>query len=225
MTNETIALETIEVNTRPDPDAAIIWLHGLGADGHDFEAIVPELNLPAELAIRFIFPHAPYRPITLNNGYVMRGWYDIVNLEFGSQEDATGIKESAAMLNELIENEIARGIPSKRIILAGFSQGGAIILYAGLRYSRSLAGLMALSSYLPLADSLSAETDADNRELPIFMGHGLQDDIIKYEYGIHSRLRLEQSGYGIEWHDYPMSHSVCLDEIRDIRQWIIERLT
>lgn len=224
MPDENFKLETIEVTTAQHPDAAVIWLHGLGADGHDFEAIVPELKLPIELGIRFIFPHAPYRPITLNNGYVMRGWYDIANLEFGSQEDATGIEESAAIIESLIETEISRGIPSERIILAGFSQGGAVILHTGLRYKKPLAGLMALSTYLPLADSFVTAAAALNQQYNIFMAHGLQDDIVNYQYGLKSRMLLEQAGHQIQWHDYPMGHSVCQDEIHHIRQWIIDRL-
>jgi phospholipase/carboxylesterase len=216
-------LEHIEHCTSATPDASIIWLHGLGADGNDFAGIVPELHLPEDLHVRFIFPHAPYRPITLNNGYVMRGWYDIDSLAFGKSEDAIGIGESAEQINEFIDHEIQRGIPRQRIILAGFSQGGAIALYTGLRQSSNLGGIMALSSYVPLVDNSPAELTA-TRELPVFMAHGLQDDIVKYQYGIQSRVWLQQQGYQVAWHDYPMAHSVCQDELTDIRRWLLTRL-
>ena len=219
-----MSLETIELVTADQPDASVIWLHGLGADGHDFEALVPELKLPDNLAIRFIFPHAPYRPITLNNGYVMRGWYDIKSLEFGADEDQLGITESAQALNELIDLEIARGIPGDRIILAGFSQGGAIVLHTALRSQHSLAGTMALSSYVPLSHSLASEASQSNKLMPLFMAHGLQDDIVNYKYGVQSRMLLMDQGYAVDWHDYPMSHSVCMEEISDIRHWIIQLL-
>lgn len=218
-------LETIELQTADNPDASIIWLHGLGADGHDFEGLVPELKLPASCAIRFIFPHAPYRPITLNNGYVMRGWYDIKSLEFGAQQDQQGIEESAAALNQLIDAEIARGIRHDRIILAGFSQGGAIVLHTGVRSLQPLAGIMALSTYLPLADHFPQAVTAASKQTPVFMAHGLQDDIVKYQYGVTSRGRLLEQGYSVDWHEYPMSHSLCLEEIQDIRHWVITCLS
>jgi len=217
-------LEKIEISTSDTPDASIIWLHGLGADGHDFEAIIPELNLPDSLAVRFIFPHAPYRPITLNNGYVMRGWYDIANLEFGSKEDMQGIKESSAQIINLIEQEQSRGIESNRIIIAGFSQGGAIALHTGLRYKKPLAGIMALSTYLPLASTLEKEQQFENKDTSIFMAHGLQDDILKFEFGVQSRILLVQNNYSIDWHDYPMAHSICIEEISHIREWLIDKL-
>jgi len=217
-------LEKIEISTSDTPDASIIWLHGLGADGHDFEAIVPELNLPDSLAVRFVFPHAPYRPITLNNGYVMRGWYDIANLEFGSKEDMQGIKESSAQIINLIEQEQSRGIESNRIIIAGFSQGGAIALHTGLRYKKPLAGIMALSTYLPLASTLEKEQQFENKDTSIFMAHGLQDDILKFEFGVQSRILLVQNNYSIDWHDYPMAHSICIEEISHIREWLIDKL-
>jgi phospholipase/carboxylesterase len=219
-----MTLESIEVSTSGNPDASIIWLHGLGADGHDFEAIIPELNLPSHFNIRFIFPHAPYRPITLNNGYVMRGWYDISSLEFGIDEDALGIRESSQQIIDLIEQELSRGIESKRIILAGFSQGGAVVLHTGLRYNKTLAGIMALSTYLPLASTFENELHNANKNIPIFMAHGLEDDILKFEFGARSRRLLEQNNYSIEWHEYPMSHSICSDEITHIREWLIRKL-
>lgn len=220
-----MTLETLELTTSATPDASVIWLHGLGADGHDFEAIVPELHLPANLGIRFIFPHAPYRPITINNGYVMRGWYDIASLQINQQEDETGIFESSALLKELIETEIQRGIPSQRIILAGFSQGGAIALNTGLKFEQPLAGIMALSCYLPLADQLSTSLSEANKNIAIFMGHGLQDEIINFNTGVASRIQLQNMNIAVQWHDYVMGHSVCPDEIAHIRDWLIERLT
>ena len=218
-------LETIELSTADNPVASIIWLHGLGADGHDFEGLVTEFKFPENLAIRFIFPHAPYRPVTLNNGYVMRGWYDISSLEFGQQEDTNGIQESSKAICQLIEQEISRGIQSHRIFLAGFSQGGAIALYTALRYQKPLAGVLALSSYLPLKDSLEKAASTANQNLPVFMAHGLQDDIVHYQYGLETRLLLEKLNYSIAWHDYSMSHSVCMEEINDIASWLIEKLS
>jgi phospholipase/carboxylesterase len=220
-----MTLETIELLTSDSPTAAVIWLHGLGADGHDFEGLVPQLNLPDELAIRFIFPHAPNRPITLNNGYVMRGWYDISSLEFGRQEDADGIHQSAQAITQLIAQENTRGIPSHRILLAGFSQGGAIVLHTALRHDEPLAGLMALSTYLPLSGTLESEMSPVNKQIPIFMAHGLQDDIVKYQYGVESQKLLEKKHYSVEWHDYTMGHSVCIDEIKDISNWLIKQLS
>jgi len=220
-----MTLETIEVLTADKPTASVIWLHGLGADGHDFEALVPELKLPKELAIRFIFPHAPNRPITLNNGYVMRGWYDISSLEFGQHEDAEGIQQSSQDIAQLIKQENKRGIPSQRILLAGFSQGGAIVLHTALRYPEPLAGLMALSTYLPLKNTLENESHLANKNIPIFMAHGLEDEIVKYQYAAESRKLLQQSNYSVEWHDYTMGHSVCADEIKDIRDWLLKYLS
>ena len=218
-------LETIELSTADNPVASIIWLHGLGADGHDFEGLVTEFKFPENLAVRFIFPHAPYRPITLNNGYVMRGWYDISSLEFGQREDTNGIQESSQSICQLIEQEINRGIPAHRIFLAGFSQGGAIALYTALRYQKPLAGVLALSTYLPLKDSLEKEASATNQNLAVFMAHGLQDDIVHYQFGLQTRLLLEKHNYSVTWHDYPMSHSVCIEEINDIARWLVEKLS
>lgn len=219
-----MSLETLELTTSATPDASVIWLHGLGADGHDFEALVPELHLPSDLGIRFIFPHAPYRPITINNGYMMRGWYDIASLQINQQEDEPGINESSALLKNLIESEIERGIISQRIILAGFSQGGAIALNTGLKFEQTLAGILALSTYLPLADQLSSSKSNANRNTPIFMAHGLQDEIVNFNIGVASRVILQKNGQPLQWHDYPMGHSVCQEEIIHIRNWLIERL-
>lgn len=200
--------------------AAVIWLHGLGADGHDFEAIVPELGIADELGIRFIFPHAPYRPITLNNGYVMRGWYDIVAINKTAPQDEAGIRESEAIVQQLIRQQLDQGVPAARIVLAGFSQGGAIVLHTALRFEQRLAGVMALSTYLPLADILAQEAHDANQGLPVFMGHGTMDEVVPASMGEATRDRLIASTYPVEWHSYPMPHSVCPDEIRDITVWL-----
>lgn len=219
-----MTLETLELTTTESPNASVIWLHGLGADGHDFEALIPELNLPSNLGIRFIFPHAPYRPITINNGYVMRGWYDIASLEINRQEDEQGINESTDLLKNLIETEIVRGIPSQRIILAGFSQGGAIVLNTGLKFEKPLAGIMALSTYLPLADQFADSLFTANHNTPVFMAHGLQDEIVNFKTGVASRIQLQNSGLPVQWHDYAMGHSLCQEEIGHIRDWLIKCL-
>jgi len=198
----------------------VIWLHGLGADGHDFEPIVPELALPESAKIRFVFPHAPMRPITINGGYVMRAWYDIAQGDIGAQQDAEGIRVSQQQLDALIKAEIAAGIPAERIILAGFSQGGAIILQAGLRYPARLGGLMVLSSYVPLADTLGAERHAENQETPIFMAHGRQDEVITHAHAEQSRDQLLKLGYQVEWNSYNMPHGVLPEEIEDIGWWL-----
>ena len=204
-----------------EPEFCVIWLHGLGADGHDFEPIVRELNLPAHLNIRFIFPHAPMIPVTINNGYVMRAWYDIPAMDIGSLQDETGIRKSEQFLIQLIQDQIAQGISSEKIVLAGFSQGGAVILQTGLRLNQPLAGLMALSTYLPLAQTLETEKSSENAKTPIFMGHGDSDPVIKPELAYLSRSRLEQQGYELEWHEYRhMQHSVCAEEINHISAWL-----
>ena len=203
-------MDAIEIETGPNPQAAVIWLHGLGADGHDFEPIVPELEL--EKPVRFVFPHAPIRPVTINQGMRMRAWYDILQLG-GGAEDETGLRASQQLTEELIR---AQGLPAHRIVLAGFSQGGAIVLLTGLRYPERLAGVMALSTYLPLAGTLAAERSAANTETPIFMAHGRYDDLIPMQRAQASREYLQKAGYAIEWHDYPMPHSVCAPEIADI---------
>ena len=215
--------ETVEVSTGASPEGSVIWLHGLGADGHDFEPIVPELDLQG-LALRFVFPHAPVRPVTLNGGMAMRAWYDIVSLDRQGAQDEAGIRASAETLHGLVAREIERGIPHNRIVLAGFSQGGAIALHAALRTRRPLAGLMALSTYLPLEKYLDAEVagspDAQTKELPIFMAHGRFDPVLTPDLGEHSRRRMEAIGYSVEWRDYPMPHSVCPEEIADIGRWL-----
>ena len=212
-------METVEIQTGSRPQAAVIWLHGLGADGHDFEPIVPELGLPPALQIRFVFPHAPVQPVTLNGGMRMRAWYDIVQLG-GGPEDEPGIRNSQASLEKMIAAEKEKGIPSRKIVLAGFSQGGAIALQTALRYPEPLAAAMALSTYLPLAAKLAAERSEANLKLPIFMAHGLYDDIIALQRAEQSKKLLEDSGYDIEWRSYPMPHSVCAEEIADIGSFL-----
>jgi len=207
----------IEIETGPRPEVAVIWLHGLGADGHDFEPIVPELELPKP--VRFIFPHAPVRPVTINNGMRMRAWYDIFQFG-GGAEDEAGLRASQALLEGLIANEVKRGIQPAKIILAGFSQGGAIVLQAGLRYPERLGGIMALSTYLPLAEKLDQEKSPKNQDLPIFMAHGTHDDIIPLRRAEQSRDLLVKSGYRVEWRTYPMPHSVCPEEIGHISKFL-----
>jgi phospholipase/carboxylesterase len=207
-------MDAIQIETGPNPDAAVIWLHGLGADGHDFEPIVPELEL--EKPVRFVFPHAPMRPVTINQGMRMRAWYDILQLG-GGPEDERGLRASQKLTEELIR---AQGLPAKRIVLAGFSQGGAVVLLTALRYPERLAGVMALSTYLPLAATLAAERSDANRETPLFMAHGRHDDLIPMQRAHASRDHLQKLGYAVEWHDYPMPHSVCAPEIADISSFL-----
>jgi len=213
-------LATIELETGAKPTASVIWLHGLGADGHDFEPIVPELDLPDALAVRFVFPHAPMQAVTINGGAVMRAWYDVYALEGARREDADGVRASQAKVEELIAREKARGVAAARIVLAGFSQGGAIALQTGLRHGERLAGIMALSTYLPVASTLAAEASAANRAVPIFMAHGVDDPLIPIERATASRRQLEAAGYAVEWHEYPMAHAVCLEEIADVSAWL-----
>lgn len=221
--------ETIEIETGPDPTGSVIWLHGLGADGHDFEPIVGELGLADELALRFVFPHAPVRPVTINGGTEMRAWYDILSLERDGPVDEAGIRESAEILNGLIVREIERGVAASNIIAAGFSQGGAIALHAALRYPERLGGLMALSTYLPLPDAFEAEVAenpaAAERNLPIFMAHGSFDPMLPMHLGRSSADLLIGAGFDVEWHDYPMAHAVCAEEIADIRRWLLRILS
>jgi phospholipase/carboxylesterase len=213
-------LETVEVETAQNPTAAVIWLHGLGADAHDFEPIVPELVSRGERAWRFVFPNAPTRAVTINNGMRMRAWYDIKGLDRKSAEDTAGFKDSEAKIRELIAREAARGIPASRIVLAGFSQGGAVSLYTAPRLTDKLAGVMALSCYLPLEGSLVAERVAANDATPIFMAHGRDDAMLPIMLGLKSRDFLQAQGYAVEWHEYPMAHAVCGAEVADIRQFL-----
>jgi phospholipase/carboxylesterase len=216
-------LETIEIETGSNPAASVIWMHGLGADGNDFVPVVQELGLPRSLPVRFIFPHAPMQPVTINNGYVMRAWYDVSldDLEGRSRRaDEQGVRASQAAISKLVAREIKRGMSNKNIVLAGFSQGGAMALQTGLRYPQQLAGVMALSCYLPLADSLPQEASPANLRAPIFMAHGTQDPVVPYAMGTASKEFLEKMAYSVEWHDYPMPHSVCMEEIQAIGAWL-----
>ena len=221
-------IEFIERQTGIEPEYSIIWLHGLGADGHDFESIVPQLGLPEEIAVRFIFPHAPVRPITVNNGMEMRGWYDIIDFPVDPgqprQEDRNGLEQSAQIIYSLIDQENQRGIPTNRIFLAGFSQGGVIALFAGLRLENSLAGIIALSAYLAVAETTEAEKSTENQSTPIFMGHGTEDPLIPVSNGYRSHDVLAGLGYDVEWHTYEMPHSVHPGEIEDISNFLQRRL-
>jgi len=214
--------DTVELEVGGTPGAAVIWLHGLGADANDFVPIVPMLGLDAGPGVRFVFPNAPVRPVTINGGMPMRAWFDI--RDFGGRNiDEAGIRAAGGSLDALVEREIARGIDSSRIVLAGFSQGGAIALHAGLRQPRPLAGILALSTFLPLADSLADEASAANRAVPIFMAHGHHDEMIAAERAMRSRDALLAAGYPLAWHDYPMGHEVCVEEITAIGAWLAER--
>ena len=216
----TTLLPRIELESALNPTAAVIWLHGLGADGNDFAAIVPELDLSGCPPIRFIFPHAPSMPVTLNGGYVMPAWYDILGTDLAKREDAAGIRNSARAIEALIAHEVVRGIAPGAIVLAGFSQGCAMALHTGLRHDARLAGIMALSGYLPLADTLANERSAANAATPIFMAHGLADPVVPIARAEVSRQALLGMGYPVQWHSYPMPHSVHPQEIADIGQFL-----
>jgi phospholipase/carboxylesterase len=218
-------LQTIELETGPTARHAVIWLHGLGADGHDFEPIVPELVERSWPALRFVFPNAPTRPITINGGLPMRAWYDIAGMEIAQKQDEVGMRASIAEIELLIAREVARGVPAANIFLAGFSQGGAIVLSGGVRHAQALGGIIALSTYLPLAEKTAAEASAANRAIPIFMGHGTTDPIVPYRLGEVSRNALQELGYVVAWHAYPMAHQVCMEEILALRAWLGSRLT
>lgn len=217
-------LDSIIIETRSDPESAVIWLHGLGADGNDFVPIVEQLQIPSHMGIRFIFPHAPIRPITINQGYQMPGWYDISSQSIVDEEDEAGIRESSAILKQLCEEQEAKGISASQIVLAGFSQGGAIALHCGCRYPKLLAGIMALSTYLPLPDTLPDEISETAIDTPVFMAHGRQDDVVAYEYGLQSKELLDENNIDVHWHEYDMGHAVCGEEIQHIRQWLTEIL-
>jgi phospholipase/carboxylesterase len=212
-------LETIEIETRPKPSHSVIWLHGLGADGNDFVPIVQQLKLP-KLGIRFVFPHAPMRPVTINGGFVMRAWYDIVAQDLAQREDEAGLRHSQAAIDALIAKEAARGMPASRVVLAGFSQGGVISLQTGLRHPKALAGVMSLSAYLPLAATVTKERNAVNQDTPIFIGHGMVDNVVPLKAGTTARDQLIKLGYDVDWHQYPMAHSVCPQELDDIAAWL-----
>ena len=212
--------DVVEVETGRAPDGAVIWLHGLGADGHDFEPLVPELVQPGERALRFVFPHAPMRPVTVNGGFAMRAWYDIIALDRRTAEDEPGIRHSQAAVEALVRRENARGIRSERIVLAGFSQGGAMALFTGLRYPEKLAGIMGLSCYQLLASRFAAERLPANQSTPVFLAHGTQDPVIPLAMGEEARRQLEAAGQSVEWHAYGMPHSVCPQEVADIAAWL-----
>jgi len=214
------SLETVTVETGPNPTFTIIWMHGLGADGHDFEPLVPELLDKGMPVIRFVFPHAPVRPVTINNGYEMRAWYDIIGIDRRSAEDFEGINASAQSIAALIQRENERGIPTHRIVVAGFSQGGAMALHIATRYPQAFAGVIALSCYLPVARDLPAAHNPANLGTPIFMAHGSQDPVVPIALGEFSREALEAVGYGVEWRTYPMPHGLCEPEVADLRAWL-----
>lgn len=216
--------DAIEIETAPHPRAAIIVLHGLGADGSDFVPIAQELDLAAVGPVRFVFPHAPVRPVTINGGYQMPAWYDILGTDLVRREDESGLRESHTTVQSLIAREQARGIPASRIVLAGFSQGCAVALMAGLRHPESLAGLVGLSGYLPLAEKTAAERHAANAELPIFLAHGRHDPVVPHARGTATRDALAALGYRVEWQDYDMEHSVCMEEIADLNRWLLRVL-
>ena len=213
-------LPAIEIETAANPTASVIWMHGLGDDGHGWSEVVPALRMPPSLPARFLFPHAPVMPVTINNGYAMRAWYDIRENDFGNRADVAGVRRSRQQVEALIAREEARGIPASRLVLAGFSQGGAIALYAGLRHPQRLAGIVALSTYLIAPDALAAEANAANRDVPIFMAHGTQDPVVQFRWADASHKVLVDAGYRVEWHTYPMPHSAMPEEIVDIGQFL-----
>ena len=217
-------LPCVEIETAPNPLHAIIWLHGLGADGNDFAPIVPELVGRDWPPLRFVFPHAPVRPVTINNGLAMRAWYDIRGVQIADKQDEDGIRESIALVDSLIAREGERGIASTRVILAGFSQGGAIALAGGIRQAANVAGIVALSTYLPLGEKTASERSTANAGVPIFIGHGSADAVVPQALGARARDALRALGYTVEWHSYPMAHQVCAEEIADLRGWIGARL-
>jgi phospholipase/carboxylesterase len=214
----------IEVETGPNPSASIIWLHGLGADGSDFEPMVPELRLPHEPVLRFVFPHAPYRPVTVNGGFIMRAWADMEMTDTGFHQKTSHFHESEGVIRGLIDQEIARGIPAHRIVLAGFSQGGAMALYTGLRYAQRLAGIMVLSAPVPHPGRLMQEAHPANRDVPIFMAHGKHDGVVPFAIGQSTYRLLAAGGATIEWHEYPVEHTVAPAEIKDISRWLLSVL-
>lgn len=217
-------LETLETETGPDPRTSIIVLHGLGADGNDFVSIAEELSLEEVGPVRFVFPHAPVIPVTINNGYRMRAWYDILGFDLVSREDEAGLRLSLAAVQGLIDKEVARGTPSERIVLAGFSQGCAMALLAGIRYPQPLAGIAGLSGYLPLAAASAAERTQANAQTPVFLAHGRLDNVVAVDRGRAARDALQALGHPVQWHEYPMAHSVCLEEIADLNQWLLRVL-
>jgi phospholipase/carboxylesterase len=218
-------LETVEIETGKAPTAAVVWLHGLGADGHDFEPLVPQLAWPGAPSIRYVFPHAPVRPVTINGGMPMRAWYDIVELSHDRDQDEDGIMDSVRRTTALIRREEERGVPPGRIVVAGFSQGGAIAIQAALRYPERLAGLVALSTYLLLGDRLAAEAVAENADLPVFCGHGTADPMVPVFLGEAAASRLRTMGHPVDWKSYPMPHAVCPEEVVHLAGWLRQRLS
>lgn len=219
-----MTLPAVEHETAAKPTRSVIWLHGLGADGHDFAPIVPQLVAPGVPPVRFVFPHAPVRPVTINNGMSMRAWYDIAAFDLNARQDVAGMRASVAEVETLIAREHARGVSSEHIVLAGFSQGGAIALAAGLRHAEKLAGIVALSTYLPTHVTLTTERSAANAAVPIFWGHGSLDPVVAMPRGTESRDQLHALGYAVQWHSYLMMHAVCPEEISDLRHWLAQRL-
>ncbi len=217
-------LQTIEVHTGETPHASIIVLHGLGADGTDFLSFADEMKLAPVGPVRWVFPRAPVRPVTINGGYAMRAWYDILGTDLVRREDEAGLRESIAQVHALLDREVARGVPAGRIVLAGFSQGCAITLGAGLRYRQRLAGLVGMSGYMPLASTFEAERVAANAATPIFLAHGQRDGIVPLARGTAARDQLLAAGQAVEWHDYPMEHSVCMEEVQALQQWLLRVL-
>ena len=224
MSETSSLLPTVEITTGPNPSHTILWLHGLGADGNDFVPIVQALGLEKNISIRFIFPHAPMQPVSINGGWMMRAWYDIKHNDLNWQEDETGLKNSQQAIAALLVHENQRGIPPEHIVLAGFSQGGATALQTGLRYPHKLAGIMVLSGYLPLAHLIEQESHPANANTPIFMAHGSNDPIVPIQLAKNSREILSQHHHPVDWHEYPMEHSVCDHEITDISQWLAKNL-
>jgi phospholipase/carboxylesterase len=218
-------LDAVEINPPGTPNACIIWLHGLGANGHDFEPLVPQLAIVREYGVRVVLPHAPRRSVTINGGMLMPAWYDILAPDFRHGVDAAGIRQSEQQLQALIGREIAAGITPRRIILAGFSQGGAIVMHTGLRYPQPLGGILALSTYLPLGESLATEATAANTQVPLMMAHGTADPVVPLALAEQSRDLLRERGYAVEWHSYPMQHAVCAEEILDVRAWLVACLS
>ncbi|MFT6779751.1 MAG: phospholipase/carboxylesterase [Paraglaciecola sp.] len=218
------ALPFVEVNPENKIKATVIWLHGLGDSGNGFSPIVPDLKLPDELGIRFVFPHAPTRPVTINNGMSMRAWYDITSLDFNNRADSQGVKESSNLVAALIEQEIARGIPANKIVLAGFSQGGVIALNLGIRFEKSLAGIMSMSSYMSEPEKLTVEAHSANKNTPIFVAHGTHDEVVPIFMGNTAFKVLESNGYQATWHEYPMQHNVCIQQLNDISSWLQHQL-
>lgn len=217
-------LDCIEIETAPHPTASVLVLHGLGADGNDFVPIAQELQLQAVGPVRFVFPHAPQIPVTINNGYRMRAWYDILGTDLVRREDEAGLRASLAQVEALLAREKNRGIPASRIVVAGFSQGSAMALLAGLRHGERLAGIVGLSGYLPLAATTAAERSTANAHTPVFMAHGSHDNVVVPQRGRDSFALLRELGYDVQWHEYPMAHSVCMEEIQDLNAWLLKVL-